>query len=279
MKLLPWLLLGVMGGGFAATPITANAKAPTTALATSSLTQSFCNAGLSHRPSTRGKSRNLSSSLSYQTVTQGHSGASSVTRAPNIHLPALVWFGPTIHRAVYITIDDGWFPSQSVLRLMQRTHLPITAFLIKEAVQEHLSYWKAFVRAGGMIEDHTVSHPPLTSLSPAHVYFQWHTPVIDYTRWFGVAPTLGRPPYGAINRAVLKEAYRAGLRHVIMWSATMDQQGLQTWNRGPLRPGDIVLLHWDPGLYSELVRLLATIHADHLMPASLPLALSSGARG
>nr|WP_243239654.1 polysaccharide deacetylase family protein [Sulfobacillus harzensis] len=186
----------------------------------------------------------------------------------------MVWFGPKTNNAVYITIDDGWFPSQRVLQLMQRTHLPVTAFLIKDAVQEHLSYWKAFVAAGGIIEDHTVSHPPLTSVSPAEMYYQWHTPIVDYKSWFGATPTLGRPPYGAVNSEVMKEAQAAGLQHLIMWSAVVDAKGMQTWNNGPLQPGDIILLHWDPGLYTELSKLLAVIHADHLTPESLPQALS-----
>lgn len=195
--------------------------------------------------------------------------------APIKHVLGLVWFGPKTHNAIYITIDDGWFPSNRVLHFMQRTHLPITAFLIKDAAQEHLSYWKDFVAAGGLIEDHTVSHPPLTSVTPSEMYAQWHMPVVNYKAWFGTTPTLGRPPYGAVNAQVLKEAQLAGLQHIVMWSAVMNNKGLTTWNGGPLQPGDIVLLHWDPGLYPELIKLLAVIHADHLIPASLPQALSS----
>ncbi len=158
---------------------------------------------------------------------------------------------------------------------MQETHLPVTAFLIKDAVQEHLMYWKDFVSAGGVIEDHTISHPPLTSLNPSGMYAQWHTPIVDYKAWFGTSPTLGRPPYGAVDAQVVKEAQAAGLQHVVMWSAVVGKKGLTTWNGGPLAAGDIVLLHWDPGLYPELIKVLALARADGLTPTSLPAALSS----
>ena len=82
-----------------------------------------------------------------------------------VSVARLYCFANPAGRAIYITIDDGWTPSAEVLDLMHQTYLPITAFLISEAAQEHLSYWKSFVAAGGMIGDHTVSHPYLTKLT------------------------------------------------------------------------------------------------------------------
>lgn len=80
----------------------------------------------------------------------------------------LVWRVPVKERAVFITIDDGWYPNQGVLDLMQKYHLPLTAFLIQRAAEEHEAYWHDFVKSGGTIEDHTLSHPFLTHVSTAH---------------------------------------------------------------------------------------------------------------
>src|SRR5207344_2255489 len=85
----------------------------------------------------------------------------------------LYCFARPAGRAIYITIDDGWTPSAEVLALMHQTYLPITAFLISGAAREHLSYWKEFVTAGGMIGDHTASHPDLTKISRGQATAQW----------------------------------------------------------------------------------------------------------
>ena len=168
--------------------------------------------------------------------------------------PRLYCFARPAGRAIYITIDDGWTPSAEVLALMHRTYLPITAFLISEAAREHLSYWKEFVAAGGCIGDHTVSHPRLTALTPGRVTAQWGQARTLLGRWLGQTPAAGRPPYGAFNHAVEVAAARGGLTALAGWSATMPGDRVQTWDSKPLSPGEIVLLHWDPGLGRRLPR-------------------------
>lgn len=58
---------------------------------------------------------------------------------------------------------------------------------------------------------------------------------------------------------------------MVGWDAVMPEHGgLQTWDgRGRLHPGDIVLLHFLPGLDGQIARLLATIRAQHLRVALL----------
>jgi peptidoglycan/xylan/chitin deacetylase (PgdA/CDA1 family) len=188
----------------------------------------------------------------------------------------LYCFANPAGRAVYITIDDGWTPSAQVLTMMRRTRLPVTAFLIQRAAQQHLSYWRAFARAGGTIGDHTVSHPNLTTLTLGQATDQWAQARQALGRWFGRAPALGRPPYGAFDRTVEAAAARARLMALAGWSATVSGNRVETWNRRPLRPGEIVVLHWVPELGRQLTTLLATIHAMHLRPAPLTPASFSG---
>jgi peptidoglycan/xylan/chitin deacetylase (PgdA/CDA1 family) len=179
-------------------------------------------------------------------------------------------------RAIYITIDDGWTPSAEVLALMRQTHLPITAFLIARAAEQHLSYWKEFVAAGGTIGDHTLSHPYLTKLTLAKATAQWGQARTDLGRWLGRTPVLGRPPYGAFNHTVEVAAARAGLTALAGWSATMSGNRIQTWNGKPLSPGEIVVLHWVPGLGHQLTVLLAAIRALHLKVTPLTPASFAG---
>ncbi len=209
----------------------------------------------------------------YRLLVTGPGGGRSVWRVKVPALPEapLIWFGAKMGGQVYLTIDDGWFPSASVLALMQRDHIPVTAFLIAKAAVEHPDYWRAFAAAGGEIEDHTVNHPNLTLLTLTEAEAQWQGPVSDYPAWFGVpAPTLGRPPYGAVSPGVRAAAWAAGLRYVVMWSAEwVPGQGVKTWNGGPIQAGEIILLHWVPGVGKELSQLLKTLAQEGLHPAPL----------
>ena len=197
-------------------------------------------------------------------------------KAHAVSVAKLYCFANPAGRAIYITIDDGWTPSTEVLALMHQTYLPITAFLIAEAADEHLSYWKDFVAAGGMVGDHTVSHPYLTKLTLAKATSQWSQARTALGRWLGQTPAIGRPPYGAFDRKVEVAAARGGLTALAGWSATMSGNRIQTWDGKPLRPGEIVILHWVPGLGHQLTVLLAAIRALHLNPTPLTPASFSG---
>lgn len=205
----------------------------------------------------------------------------TVPARPQVSVPAvsaarLYCFARPAGRAIYITIDDGWTPSADVLALMHTTYLPITAFLIADAAREHLSYWRAFAAAGGLIGDHTVSHPDLTKLTLGRATTQWKQDKTLLGRWLGQTPDVGRPPYGAFDSAVEVAAAHGRLTALAGWSATMSGDRIQTWDGKPLSPGEIVLLHWVPGLGHQLTVLLAAIRARHLNPAPLTSASFAG---
>jgi len=61
------------------------------------------------------------------------------------------------------------------------------------------------------------------------------------------------------------------------WSATMDDHDrVRTWDGKALEPGEIVILHWVPGLDHQLTKLLAAIHAEDLHPMPLTPASFAG---
>jgi peptidoglycan/xylan/chitin deacetylase (PgdA/CDA1 family) len=209
------------------------------------------------------------------TAADGEQAVLRVT-VPSLPEIPLYSFASPANRAIYITVDDGWTPSQKVLAIMRQTHLPVTAFLIQKAAQENLPYWRAFVAAGGTVGDHTVSHPFLTKLSLGQATVQWGQARRVEGKWFGHTPVLGRPPYGAFDPTVEAAAYRGGLTTLVGWSATADSDGIETWNGKPLEAGEIVLLHWIPGLGAQMVKLLAAIRAQHLVPTPLTPASFAG---
>jgi peptidoglycan/xylan/chitin deacetylase (PgdA/CDA1 family) len=197
-----------------------------------------------------------------------------VPHAPAPLPPApVIYFGPADGGAFYITIDDGKVPDANVLALMQSKHVPVTAFLTTIWTEPHLDFWRSFQAAGGDIEDHTLTHPDMTKLSWSADKAQWVGAAQDFRTWFRKSPTLGRPPFGTFNRNVQVTAGQAGLRYVVLWSASMYNSKLTTYDHGPLRAGEIVILHWVPGLYDSLVRLLQIASARGLHPAALPASL------
>jgi len=202
--------------------------------------------------------------------------AVAVVSVPSLPEIPLYSFASPAGRAIYITVDDGWTPSAQVLTIMRQTHLPVTAFLIAQAADRNLAYWRAFAAADGTIGDHTVSHPVMTKLTLDQAATQWGQARKSLGRWFGRLPVLGRPPYGAFNPTVEAAAYRGGLTTLVGWSATVSANHIETWNGKKLEAGEIVLLHWVPGLGHQLVTLLKAIHAAHLSPAPLTPASFTG---
>jgi peptidoglycan/xylan/chitin deacetylase (PgdA/CDA1 family) len=211
-------------------------------------------------------SQNLTETIVKPTV-------SPVKRAvPPGRAALVVWYAPIKQRAVFITIDDGWFTSPRVLQLMKFYHLPLTAFLIQKAAAQNIPYWQEFVSLGGSVEDHTYSHPLLTKVSSSEDLTQIASP-IKYFRRFGVDSTEFRPPYGNCDIVVQKMAAKAGIKYVVMWDAIMSNGRLTTYNGKPLAPGDIVLMHWLPGLGQDLETLLGILKQENLGVASLSDAL------
>ena len=180
---------------------------------------------------------------------------------------------PVKQPVVYITIDDGWYPNEEVLKLMQQYHLPITTFLIEQAAQKQPSFWHEFVSAGGRIEDHTVNHPFLTHLSLAEEKSQISQP-IDYFRQYGSQLDELRPPYGDFNSEVGQAAWDSGIKYIVMWDAEMENSVLTLRSSPGLKAGDIILLHWVPGLDQELIKLLNIIQKQNFGIADLTQALN-----
>ncbi|MFN2642250.1 MAG: polysaccharide deacetylase family protein [Actinomycetota bacterium] len=184
-------------------------------------------------------------------------------RAPMIHRLKIS------QRAVFITIDDGNYRDPRVLDLIRKTHLPVSAFLINSAVNVKPSFWQAMARAGVKIEDHTLTHPRLTSSGYAAQKKQICGPMRHYRSLFGRTPTLFRPPYGSYDARTLRATSDCGLTAAVNWSATYGGGVLKTWSGSKLRPGDIILMHFKPTLYNDLLKMMRILKSENLGVGSL----------
>jgi peptidoglycan/xylan/chitin deacetylase (PgdA/CDA1 family) len=197
-----------------------------------------------------------------------------VVRPPTARpfIPTYVQHVNTRDRVVFLTIDDGVFQDPAFLALAQRQHLRFTVFLTTSmAGGKRAAYFTALQRAGAVIEDHTLTHPWLTRVSASERRRQICQAAQVDKQVFGRRAQLLRPPYGDHNAAVMASAKACGMHAVVGWDAVMPQSGqLQTWFGKPvLHPGDIVLMHFLPGMTGQVQRLEALLAAQHLRLALL----------
>lgn len=174
---------------------------------------------------------------------------------------------PNRDRAIFITIDDGGYEPSSFGRWLDANRVPVTNFVMPEMLHINRGWYRA--RRLMTFENHTNSHAHMTLSTPA----EQRREICRANRLIeGIMkerPVLFRPPRGSWNNETRRAAAACGIRYVVMWSAMADGGVIRTPGNRPLRSGDIVILHYNPGLPSSLSHLLATIRKLRLKPALL----------
>jgi peptidoglycan/xylan/chitin deacetylase (PgdA/CDA1 family) len=206
-----------------------------------------------------------------------HGRSRTARRAPHrpLHLAVpLVSRVATHDPVIFITIDDGWVRDRAVIDLVHREHIPVTTFLVEQAAVRDPGYFKEIISEGGTVEDHTINHPYLTRVSAKRQTGEICGPLDWYTSTFGSRPALFRPPYGSYNTTTGDVAKSCGLAAVVLWSVDVTGRRVATQG-GPLRAGDIVLLHYRKDLIQGLQAVVDQAHRlglgfahleDYLLP-------------
>jgi peptidoglycan/xylan/chitin deacetylase (PgdA/CDA1 family) len=182
---------------------------------------------------------------------------------------------PTTDPVVFLTIDDGIVQDPAVLDYIRAQNIPVTIFPIPAYVEQNEPYFQAIHATGATVQDHTVHHIDLTTLSPANQKAEICGPLDEYQQKFGVRPWIFRPPYGAMNNNVAYAARSCGIRAIVLWKAATNDGRVDTQG-GPLQAGDIVLMHFRTDLRRNLEVVLNTIHSLGLRPAYLSDYLTPG---
>ncbi|HEU5376755.1 MAG TPA: polysaccharide deacetylase family protein [Ktedonobacteraceae bacterium] len=167
---------------------------------------------------------------------------------------------------IALTFDDG--PNLSftphILALLQRYGVKATFFVIGSEATAHTALVQQEYQQGHAVEDHTWSHPDLTSLSPSGVLDQLQRTAGKIQALTDEAPLAFRPPGGHFNRAVQSLAASLGLT-TVLWSVDP-----RDWSKpgatviiqrvlDAVHNGSIILLHDGGGDRSETVAALPTI--------------------
>jgi peptidoglycan/xylan/chitin deacetylase (PgdA/CDA1 family) len=181
--------------------------------------------------------------------------------------PTIFWQGsPNLHE-VALTFDDGPSPTYTpqILAVLTANGVPATFFLIGNQAATYPSLVHSEAAAGMLVEDHSWSHPDLTTLSAAGVMAQLGDTAQAIDKTLGSAEvTLFRPPYGNVDPSVLAVAAQLHLM-AVKWdvdpsdwarpgvSAIVNRVLAQTHN------GAIILMHDGGGNRSETVAALPQI--------------------
>jgi peptidoglycan/xylan/chitin deacetylase (PgdA/CDA1 family) len=192
----------------------------------------------------------------------GDSSGAVAPRQVLVNVPVPVFaHGSRAQRVIALTFDDGYSPSATaqILAILESEHVAATFFPYAAAVQRAPSLWRSVAAAGYPIANHTATHPDLTGLSADHVRAQLEGARTTIERITGVPMVdVFRPPYGAWNAAVLREAAAAGCLGAVLWDVdTRDWTGI---------PASTVAARAEAGINGSIVLM-------HAGPAQTPRAL------
>jgi peptidoglycan/xylan/chitin deacetylase (PgdA/CDA1 family) len=177
---------------------------------------------------------------------------------------------PISQAVAFLTIDDGWTQLPEGIRLMRAAHIPFSMFLIAPVAARSPDFFRQLVDAGGVVEDHTITHPDLKG-KPYD--FQRHEicdakSSLEHT--FGTSLHLFRPPFGNYDQTTLKAVRDCGLKAAFYWSETVNNGTVfyQTAEH-QIHAGDIILMHFRPAFVNDVIAALTAIHNAGLTPALL----------
>lgn len=176
----------------------------------------------------------------------------------------------TADPVVFITIDDGWNHDPAAAKLLLDRRVPASLFLLPGAYSYDDAYFHSLLDQGrSRVENHTVDHPDLTTLDAAGQKAQVCGARDAHLAEFGDGPRLLRPPYGAYDETTRTTARACGAKAVVTWTYDMTTWGQWTPPAPALKPGDIVLLHFNETVEQDLRRVLDLAEAAGLKPAPL----------
>lgn len=158
--------------------------------------------------------------------------------------------GPTNRRAVAFTFDDGpddvWTPQ--ILAVLTQLGIKGTFLCVGARVAQNPQVVQEMVKAGHVVGNHSWDHPNFTKISISEVRSQIERTADEIARVTSVRPRFFRPPYGALNEAVIEEVIRLQYK-ILFWNVdSLDWSGITAQQveanvLAHVGPGSIILMH------------------------------------
>lgn len=159
---------------------------------------------------------------------------------------------PTNQPVVFLGIDDGANKQAFELDLMKQYHIRASLFLADRFIKDNPAFFKGFVPAGSLIENHTLHHALLPQLSYDEQVAEICGQADKEAQEYGRRPVLFRPPGGEYNSDTPRAAAACGMKAVVLWIAKANGGSMQYQVGASLRPGDIVLMHFRPEFADDM---------------------------
>lgn len=170
----------------------------------------------------KGASRLLPAKLAVlllSTVTMNLCAKMTQTSAPTLSMTTTITRGNPKRPEVALTFDDG--PGEytpQVLAILRHYGVRATFFFIGQNIAQFPTYLQQDLAGTNAFENHTFTHPHLTTLSFTSIYQELSATQSAVLKETGTRPTVFRPPYGEYNADVVMAASQLGLT-VVTWGA------------------------------------------------------------
>ncbi|MFM7045952.1 MAG: polysaccharide deacetylase family protein, partial [Ilumatobacteraceae bacterium] len=170
---------------------------------------------------------------------------------------------------VFITIDDGFYRDPRVPELLRKAGAVVDLFPIPGYVDEDPDYFREIASLGGSVNSHTMRHRDLRELSLGSQVDEICSSMDYIERVFGSVGPFVRPPFGAWDDSTPSAVARCGGVAIVSWRVTASEGILSTWGDRPIQRGDIILMHFRPTLYDDLLMVFAHLYGLGLTTARL----------
>jgi peptidoglycan/xylan/chitin deacetylase (PgdA/CDA1 family) len=199
---------------------------------------------------------------------------------------AVVWRNIPLleeERTAFVRIDDGYSGSDdpAAAELVEEG-LTVTPFINYYAASSgssyppsttdpakiaHFEYLRRFTTPERGVQNHGKQHQHLAGQTYAAQLSQIDggAGFLTHANAFGVRPVLFAPPYGEWDDNTLLAAKAAGFSVLMGWTHTVSDLIAGK----PLRPGDVILLHFNASLFDDLTVVAAALAAAELAPGRL----------
>ena len=155
-------------------------------------------------------------------------------------------------KVIALTFDDGPGPyTAQLLDMLDQHGAKSTFFLIGSKVSSQASVVRSIHARGHQLGNHSWSHPELPKLPVNQIASEIDRTNDAIKQATGIKPTVMRPPYGAVNGAVLEQLRLRGMSS-ILWSVDT-----RDWAD---RNSDIVCSRAVAGAHSGAIILMHDIH-------------------
>lgn len=221
----------------------------------------------------------LASVLGDQKWTTPKPGSWTMPKPSTDGLPPVIDHIETQENVVFLTIDDGYEYDSQFVNIVRKQKVPIMTFLTSTYIKGQGQYFWAMRNAGSRMENHTVSHPNMPTLSEEGQKKQICDASDEIQKQYGHRPEVFRPPFGSFNPTTRKVARECGIKSILIWSAEFYNGtsgpgvGFNGFARGDggkgFKPGDIILMHYRKGLAQELEMILGWIRQAGFRPAAV----------